>query len=1534
MRLLKYKKSLHSARSSARMDMKAFKSLMHCQRSSKYESKSGLYEYSYYADEAEFVGSDKSAGLSMERPAYDEARASSLKSQFVPASSPYDAWATCSNPFSPALESSCNAPLPGRYSALSWSDDESDDSGRSADEHVEGGEVVDREWYMSHEAEAIDEMVFEINPEAISQINGSHGEFTGTDDLEDEVVNNVTFGRAGTFVHLHMSLLERVGCDCHDDHYHVSEPQSLSKAHRRFMKSRKKREGVKECGATKENPKAKKMPKQVSHVVKFGIQRCGLTCSQRHLHVSSSHVTLVDKNMTPFFDDPIVDDEEVEVETDLGEKHKNAPHVGMQEPKTSDESDSGFDRGHFYTDEDDAQFYDEPRMLEVSDGTLVYGVFRLGVSRNGGVAEYDGRNVGNMCLLITVSELLRGRDEFVTPEVLMRTYFPSAVPGTMLEIGDGSKDQVGLIDLLAFYDARIVIWGEHVNSRGVSTGWHIIGGTGCGEEVWHIAMSGQHFEAVLSLCVRRRDLDQYDAHDHFLDSFVSVSSFVHTLKMPPASGLYWYDAKVPECGTEEPQWYFTRQSDKVRFWSSIAGVDRWNRPLSSALKFMIANGGNPSRVINTHIKEIISTEALTIHSKSKPIEPSETTSKEDAQLKEGSWLPSKFTSLDSLKLPGVLRALKTKALRIPEVLADTIGPLLTTKDFREVVRDTSGKYFDTVRIEKVMMNMSSVSQNSTSLYHYIQSYIHSFTRKPVSYALPEDSSGVQHSLKLNMHYESEPTLLWRILTLNFARPVLTRLPLATVNVLDGVYTSSMDAFIWSDLADRLLREASSIGSLATGEFWSWCVPRYKETVKQWSETYFSGSLSVRYDLHGHTVHSFNSITCNTLCYVIAIEAANSGRMALSVPKLLGTSRKGRSSYATGIFQGGFLVGGVDTYMGVIKASRLMSDGVAIQSGVLKRGGNYTIRSTYERRKAGLYSEGFTRILPMKCDKPLDWEFNNRFQVVGGKRFVSEGKIQFPRDRDEKLFDHMNYSHRYVSVYGFSFANSGMIYGANNDNYARMVERHWKVREPEEAEEMALKQYGVSLDGFDEKLLANQYYFSKYLVDQFVCQTRLAYGAFNYYTDIREASSLLILEPHDKQLLRIDAFENIQCTGEIGRPVFKPYLVWKEKMMEVAKPRKPPRVIVDAQTANSLPNVHISNAWKAHTADKVVIYGDCVSIEFCSCPRPKDLESVFKSWDFYSHEVVIKNYSDDSIIGLWNSSLGRYDMFNTDIRANDGSHSGWTWSVFSNLLGMPEDHSNFLLNLIFSDNHLLSRNKKHRVVFKAKYGYLPSGIGSTSIANNTAMLMIAWMISRYVKSGLELKLSLVTFAAYRCGFLLTFEPFDLRTQFSKMQFLKNSPVRLPSGGIMVIPNLGRMLRYSGRSKNDITIKQYAPPLVDGVQVNLFLWYQTLLTYGDFKRVFYKPLAVLCPYFHLVDSRHYSLISRIRDDLSHESLSCASERLYPSREQFYSRYIAYGATDTMIDEFEGLTAGSSLGSLVYCSMVDLVLFVDYGLSSVTV
>jgi len=1436
--------------------------------------------------------------------------------------------------------------------------------------------------------------------EVASDLNGNNGSCTNTDDLDQEVeyiANSVS--RHGD-VMLHLSLLDKIGCLCDQPHSHMVNHSHVSKAHKAFLERQRKRSGAKEVKAKDGPPKEGK--KKPSNLVKFGTSDCVTpNCRSPHIHLRGGALVLNESGVRAYDElpDVIIDDpgDGIEMKTVYGDSLRNEPHVQL-EPINA-EAPSNVTRGIQVVDEVwDSGFrellsqstiftrsgvecrVDPDPMPEIvvipppsvnvvlDDGVRKFVATGIGVLKNDGSVRRNGgrRDALNMCFLISISAFLTSRDVFKSPFELQAQFFPDHAQDSEYEIGLTGKDYLGVVEMLASFDARLELWGEFIPSSGVSEGWNHTGTIGIGQESWHVATFPAHFEPI----VKFSGLSDGDvSYFHMLPQF-----------RQKVGGRFNSAIRLLDCrfdATQEPgdvDWNLRVLDGRSSYWRGVPPGRVENIPLVRAKALMVANGGKPEVVIREHLKVILSSERSLVEAPPGDVEmvdlhPTTPPTLEQIEslvivnpmhlgcppvevqppslqvaplvdhplVRDPSipFSPSDNTNSLSRRLLKIMNLSLAYPDNFKDVKRDVPIPLETVrvlpKEF--LCSNSTGVYVDTAFVDDILMNMSSVSPDCYSLFQEIEDYFQSLIRLPVSYALPEDVYGAQHTLKVDLMYETRPTFLWRVLTLNFAQNKKVRRPKTRVAVLDGVYTSSMRVLIWKDLSDLLMREASSIGSLSNQDFWTWCIPRYKEKVKSLNPDYLSSALVVEHDIHGHISHSYNTITCNTICHVVAREAMSVGRFALSMPRKIGVVKTGKSSFGTAFdMRGKGSVGGVDTFMGVIKASRLMCSGVAFQEGLLKQGDNYTIRSTYECRLSGVYDEGFTRILPMECPNSMDWEYNRRYTFVKGKKFVKDGKITFPPDEESRLYQRLNYSHRYISVYGYAFANSGMVYGVNNHNISRIVERHFKRRQPEALEVAAAAEYGFPLENFDILLLANQSYFASYLTVDFVRATLLCYGPFEYYTDVQEASSYLIWEKHIKQQLRIDSFDDIMSNGEIGKLVFKSYLVWKLKQMEIAKQNKAPRCVVDAQTANSLPNVHISNAWKAHTSNRLVVYGGRVSIEFCSCPSPEGIEAVCCAWDEYSYDIVIKNYSDDSIIGIWDKSLCGYVMYNTDIRANDGSHSGWTWSVFSNLLCMPFGHSEFLLQMIFAENYLFSRDRGTRVTFRSQYGYLPSGIGATTIANNTAMLMVAWMLSRFLNSGFDPKLSLVTYAAYRCGFLLSFEHFDLRAQFSRMQFLKYSPVRHGDGSLWVLPNLGRMLRYSGRSKQDVTVKLYQPPLLNGVRVNVFLWYQTLLTYGDFKRVYYEPLVkALCPYFDLVDSRHTPLLLTLHpDDLISDVTS--SVRLFPSREQFYSRYISYGATDTMIDEFEGLVAQLALGGVMYSPFVDLVLLVDYGLVSV--
>lgn len=1291
-------------------------------------------------------------------------------------------------------------------------------------------------------------------------------------------------------------------------------------------------------------------------------------------------------------DMPMDEEDDEPIRTTQGEKNRSASNIRMTETDSSDGTTSPQPDGAKSEETSNHSKPDKKRPTPVNDLCKIYvsrdaalsdhvsenalsGPLVLLRNRNNTLCGIVGvmtlsndgllNGVPNSCFFITLAQILQG---IICPIPIadLRERFQNR-PGEQLDM-DISYNDATFARILGEFGLKVYVWQAIPLDTALIYCSAVVGE---GPHVRHIIAYEAHFEMVVGfefapvveghLFTRSGGTEYVCPVDSSWLEVVSRPCFEAT------RDVYYLSNTIVDTGVSPTD---QRQSRSTPTPSAS---------LRSALLYMTENGGDPQGISQSHSSEFSSfdsTPPVRTHgssstlgssavppstSSSSPSPPPPTTplpgtlgsphpSQEPDRLKSQMSTEISFYAADHFTSglhPGYTYKVGLHGLgyyfdsgprvstccpppRIgkdvvtidDEPVADEIGPWISSAIVEPAgkhVIGIGGDYFDTVRCVDLYSSVSVLEQTNPGVMQWIQDSLFSYFYTGYNFALPESTRGIQGYKNISTKVESRPTLLTKVVTLGFAENMVVDQPTGKVELLDKSYFSVSRGLIFLDLAEKLSKENNGIGSYVNGDFWSWSISKMRAQAKAISSEYFSLQKHLDLRVDDHTEHSFVSVTMNTIAYTISNEVKNCSNISMHMPSSLGKNHFGRTNK-------NLRFGGVpDTFMGVIRANGLMRRGVGI--------GTYSsafinIITRHETRPAGVYFEGLTRMLPTRCEKKMDWKFNNKYLVIRGKNFItSDHYISFPQDHDANLFDTMNYSHQYSTVYGYSFGHTGVIYGNTDQNISGMVERHWKLRTAEAQELSSLPEYGIdpTID-FDYHLMSAQSYFSLHFAESFVTDTLYHFGPFNYFSHTQEAAALLVLEKHAKQRLRAEAYQSLCDSGDIGNLLFVNTLVWKLKKMELAKFGKPARVIVDAQTGNSLPSVHISNAWKEHTSNKVAIYFSCVSIEFCSSPSPKDLERVFLSWDHYSYPVVVKNYSDDSIIGIWSQQRGCYEMYNTDIRGNDASHTGFSWSVFSSLLGMSDEHRNFLYKMLFASNQLFSRDKKSVVVFKAKYGYLPSGIGETSIANNSAMLMISWMLGNLINSGHQVKLSLVTYAAFRCGFLLSHEAFDIYSEFSKMQFLKNSPVRLPSGGCVVIPNLGRMLRYSGRSKSDVTKKSFPPP--KGVDV--FSWYQTLLTYGEFKKIDYPPLRkYLCPHFDLVSPSDYILVQKLREDVFMDDMHSQPVRV--SRDVFYSRYIAYGLQFHMIEEFEYLISHQRLGTIVYCPLVDIVLGADYGLAA---
>lgn len=582
----------------------------------------------------------------------------------------------------------------------------------------------------------------------------------------------------------------------------------------------------------------------------------------------------------------------------------------------------------------------------------------------------------------------------------------------------------------------------------------------------------------------------------------------------------------------------------------------------------------------------------------------------------------------------------------------------------------------------------------------------------------------------------------------------------------------------------------------------------------------------------------------------------------------------------------------------------------------------------EKRNPGMYKEGPMRWMPSDVKGEHTWTFNKRFKIIKGKEYFNEetGELIFP-DNGKIYENDIHYMtkkfKKFIFRFGWGFAHSGVIYNNSNRNIQAMLSRHFQVKLPKNSVDQDeignLAYYGIKVDAsnFDMNLRTNQNNWYRIHTSHLTSILRVSFGVHEYHFDIREAAIFLAAEPHQKKKLREKALQELILSQAWVRSVWTKTLTWKIKFIEIAKADKDPRVIVDANAENSLPRVHFANSWKGHTADKLIDFGR-VKVKFCSSPNPIDIREVFKESLESTDGITILNYSDDAIISIVVN--GKREIYNVDISSNDSSHGFAVFECYAQASNMDRDQKENLFAVIKNNFVIHDENKELFAIFKPLEGYLPSGIGDTTVCNNMVYCMVGYALNLLISLGHEADIKLLTFAGYLCGFRFSYEK---TSKIGDLQFLKNSPF-LRHETIYSLPNLGILLRYSGCCENQLPAINY-PEFVKTFQ-DKCAFFQTLLTYGFFKFFRYEPLMNLCPFFQYLnrnEDKHKDELEKYKkDSLSYDT----REVLYLLRNEIYGRY---DVSDDDIDEFEYYVSIVGYGDLIYCPLVDIVIKKDYGL-----
>ena len=584
----------------------------------------------------------------------------------------------------------------------------------------------------------------------------------------------------------------------------------------------------------------------------------------------------------------------------------------------------------------------------------------------------------------------------------------------------------------------------------------------------------------------------------------------------------------------------------------------------------------------------------------------------------------------------------------------------------------------------------------------------------------------------------------------------------------------------------------------------------------------------------------------------------------------------------------------------------------------------------EERPTGVYSFGMGYQVINDFGDTKDWDYNGYFTVLRGEEFFDNGKINFTKTGVIKFKAAKQW-------FGWNFAVGTVLGGYVYANAAtNMIQRHMKVKYPESKEDQNevgnLAFFGVTVDreNFDVLLRHNQRLWYQTHTERFVNESFSNQPRHVYFKDVNQSRDDLTKEKHQKQLLRKQAFDEGLATNSMNSMGWVKSLEWKGKYEDV-KPGKPIRVFVDAKTENSLARVDFANSFKKHMSNREIVYGK-VLVKFCSGSRSDMISATFTEFMNRDNEVVIYNFSDDSMVKL-RRYCGKtfYDeVYNVDISSNDSSHSWSTFECYAKFSGMQKDQRDDLMRVIRTPFKITNpEDPRESILIRSDMGYLPSGIGDTSVCNNMVYLMLGYAFNFL---DLPTRIESLTYAGFLIGFRFSYQKTN---SVYEMQFLKHSVVRVLDGKYIAMPNLGTLLRYSGKSRGDLPGGIY-PAFIKTFDQKC-AWYQSLLTFGFFKYFRYPPVMDhLCPFFQeiLGNEDYKSSLQKVQHRMFIEDLDSEDECpvYHLDRHEYYSRYLNHLTVEDILC-FESLVKSSTNYTLIYCRLVDVVMEMDYGYKGVT-
>lgn len=438
-----------------------------------------------------------------------------------------------------------------------------------------------------------------------------------------------------------------------------------------------------------------------------------------------------------------------------------------------------------------------------------------------------------------------------------------------------------------------------------------------------------------------------------------------------------------------------------------------------------------------------------------------------------------------------------------------------------------------------------------------------------------------------------------------------------------------------------------------------------------------------------------------------------------------------------------------------------------------------------------------KCLPEALSKPF-YVDNGALRVLRGRRFVVDGHPVFPesstiddalRGRHPESIDGV-----YRTVWA-GVPHSGVTFCACNSCSSLATRRLTNCRnatlaatstEPARLNPNALAE--------EEAYLRSQTDFIDRARDVTDFLTDWLSGSEADYLGAKDEALAHAGDPHPKRVPRVLGLRDLLLDGRFPDRHWGGTAGWKFKKVEIGKPGKLGRLIVDLGIEASLLGFRTTGYLKEVMASRDGCYRDA-RFRFVKVPAVAALRSVFTDLISPPEKYFFAFFSDDSCLAV-RTSHGVV-FFNMDISSCDASHSARLFElIIETAPPHLRDDMRVLVEQCSSKLRLSDHNdRRNYILYQLIRPRLLSGSTLTTHINNCANVLIGASIAM---SRAETPDEIIA-AAAAVGYIVTL---DACHTYHSLQFLKHSPCYDLEGIIQPILNLGVFLRSFGTCHGDL------------------------------------------------------------------------------------------------------------------------------------